>query len=81
MYFNCTMKTKLFATIYLDREEAETEVEVEVTGFLYRGNPRHWEDDPSEIFNLVARDTAGNVVELSEEEVEQAEEALFKTLE
>ena len=79
MYSNCTMKTKLFATIYLDRPEAE--VEVEVTGVLYRGNPRHWEDDPSEIFNLVARDTAGNVVKLSEEEVEQAEEALFKTLE
>ena len=70
---------KLFADIYLDRPEEE--IKVTVIGNLYRGNPRHWEDDPSEIFNLVARDTAGNVVELSEEEVEQAEEALFRTLE
>ena len=72
------MKIKLFATIYLDRPEAE--VEVEVMGSLYRGNPRHVEDDPSEILNLVARDTAGQLVELTEEEVEQAEDALFATL-
>lgn len=65
---------KLQATIHLDRPEGE--IEAHVTGTLYRGNPRDV-DDPSEIDNLQAHDAAGNVLELTEEETEQAEEALL----
>lgn len=69
---------KLFADIYLDRPEEE--IKVTVIGNLYRGNPRDM-DDPSEIHDIRAFDAANKKVELTEEEVEQAEEALFRTLE
>jgi len=68
---------KLISSIYLDRPEAE--IEVTIIGNLYRGNPRD-EDDPSEIHDIRAFDAANKKVELTEEELEQAEEALFASI-
>jgi hypothetical protein len=65
---------KLQSTIFLDRPEGE--IEANITGKLYRGNPRDV-DDPSEIDDLTAHTAAGDVIELNETEVEQAEEALL----
>lgn len=65
---------KIQATIHLDRPEGE--IEAYITGTLYRGNPRD-PGDPSEIDNLTAHDAAGNVLELTEEETEQAEDKLL----
>jgi len=67
---------KIESTIYLDRPEGE--IQVTVTGSYYRGSNEY--DDPSEINNVRGRDNKGNIVELSEEELEQAEEALAATL-
>lgn len=67
---------KLISSIYLDRPE---EIEVTIIGNLYRGNPRD-EDDPSEIHDIRAFDAENKKVELTEEEIEQAEEALFASI-
>ncbi len=68
---------KLISSIYLDRPEGE--IEVTIIGNLYRGNPRD-EDDPSEIHNIRAQSASGQKIELTEEEIEQAEEALFASI-
>lgn len=68
--------TKLLSgKIIIDRNESE--IVATIRGKLYRGTPMDV-DDPTEIDNLTATDEAGNVVELTEEESEQATAQLLE---
>jgi hypothetical protein len=81
------MNRTLEQTMFIERDDEEIEVALQATflegrpalAYQSNGDPG-WPEDPPEIVDISAQDLSGQEVELTEEEMEDAEDLLWEVV-